>query len=194
MRARGRRLEGHTRTVGRDEISHKAGRFSTCHSWHLAAAPAGWLSRWCRPGRVRRRTPPPLMKPRPPPCWKEGSNDARPAISLSAALAKHTPRRATLIEPWKASTVGSHTRAPDALVRLVTTQVWRPPPSLQCDPLDARHLAHGPLTTAALLYFPPFSRTKPHRHPSSLLFGCLGGDQPAACSALLPTSPTAPVR
>ncbi|KAL2191229.1 hypothetical protein L209DRAFT_41934 [Thermothelomyces heterothallicus CBS 203.75] len=125
------------------------------------------------------------------PDGREGSNDARSPISLSATtLASHTPRSRSVVETWEASTVGSHTRTPDTLAALLGRRLFRAHCFVHCNPLDARHLAHGPLTTVP-------SRVELHQTPPQSVLLCLNWgawvDISAACSALLPTSPTGPV-
>lgn len=102
VRSRGRRLEGRTRASvppclrarvpARDLTS--GSRFSTCHSWHLAATPAGWLL-FDPPRTVRHRskTVPrrncPWMKRRVPPLLDAG----RDGLKRRTGLRSHSRLR-----------------------------------------------------------------------------------------------------
>lgn len=88
---------------------------------------------------------------------KKAQTNARSPISLSATLISHTPRSMGAVEPWEASAVGSHTESPRRPAALLVDACFAPTAVVQCDPLNARHRARGPLTIAVLLCFAPYS-------------------------------------
>jgi hypothetical protein len=93
---------------------------------------------------------------------EEGLNDA-PCPDLILGCASHTLRGAPAREPWKLPPLGATFKPPGHPGPACRKTRLAPRRPLQCDPLDARHLASGLPLATALLDFPPGSRTKPHR-------------------------------